>query len=131
MPVTPPAPPTFSTRIGWPSEARSESCMLRTVVSTAPPAGSGMTMVIGFDGKVCAGAAAIPASEASAARNSRFITTSLPPDVGRLDDRPPLVDLGLVERGEPLRRLLLGRRDIEAELEELGLDRLLSQHLLH
>src|SRR5215510_15629473 len=32
-------------------------------------------------------------------------------DVGRLDDRPPFVHLGLVEGGERFRRQLLARRD--------------------
>src|SRR5688572_27182485 len=40
-----------------------------------------------------------------------------------LDDRPPLVDLGPMERSQPLRRLLLARRDVEAEVEEALLRR--------
>src|SRR5262245_65073613 len=39
-------------------------------------------------------------------------------DVSRLDDRPPLLDLGLVKSAERLRRLLLARRDHVAELGE-------------
>src|SRR5258706_13668892 len=39
-------------------------------------------------------------------------------DAGGLDDRPPFLDLGLVVRGQALRRLLLPRRDIEAQLGE-------------
>ena len=34
-------------------------------------------------------------------------TVSFRLDAGGLDDRPPFLDLGLVERGEPFRRLLL------------------------
>src|SRR2546421_11972927 len=33
-------------------------------------------------------------------------------DVGRLDDGPPFLDLGLVKRAESLRRLLLARRGV-------------------
>src|SRR6516165_11840798 len=36
-------------------------------------------------------------------------------DAGRLDDRPPLVDLGLVVGFQRRRRLLVGREDDEAE----------------
>ena len=36
---------------------------------------------------------------------------SLGLDAGRLDDRPPLLDLGLLEGGERLRRLHLARRN--------------------
>src|SRR5262245_66358729 len=39
-------------------------------------------------------------------------------DVSPLDDRPPLLDLGLVKSAERLRRLLLTRRDHVAELGE-------------
>jgi hypothetical protein len=42
--------------------------------------------------------------------------SSLPSDPRGLDDRPPLVHLGNLERGETLRRLLLARGDVEAEL---------------
>src|ERR1700722_16062102 len=43
---------------------------------------------------------------------------SFRPDVGRLDHRPPLVDVGLLARGERLRRLLLARIDLLAEFAE-------------
>src|SRR5499426_2007578 len=39
-------------------------------------------------------------------------------DVSPLDDRPPLLDLGLVKSAERLRRLLLARGDHVAELGE-------------
>src|SRR5215813_4594782 len=39
-------------------------------------------------------------------------------DAGRLDDRPPLLDLSLMERGERLRRLLLRRHDLLAKVGE-------------
>src|SRR3954469_16071423 len=37
-------------------------------------------------------------------------------DVGGLDDRPPLLGLGLVEGGEALGRLQLARGDVEAKI---------------
>src|SRR5262245_36020633 len=52
-------------------------------------------------------------------------------DVRGLDDRPPLLDLGFVERGKPLRRLLLARGDIEPKLREAGPQRRLSERLHH
>src|SRR5512144_1034 len=39
-------------------------------------------------------------------------------DVSRLDDRPPLLDLGLVKSGQRLRRLFLARRDHVTEFRE-------------
>src|SRR6185369_13083222 len=114
MPVTPPAPPLFSTRIGWPSVVRIDSSMMRTLVSTAPPAASGITTVIGFDGKVCASAPPAVAKTTSAAMKIRLIPPSPPIsltfDVGGLDDRPPLVGFGLLEGAQGIRRLLLARR---------------------
>ena len=50
-------------------------------------------------------------------------------DAGGLDDRPPLLDLGLLERREPRRRLLLARGDIDAKLEELGLHGRIGQDI--
>src|SRR5262245_62247182 len=43
---------------------------------------------------------------------------SLALDAGLADDRPPLVDLGLVEGGERLRRLLRARKHVLAEIGE-------------
>src|SRR4029077_19216901 len=42
----------------------------------------------------------------------------IPPDVRRLDDRPPLLDLGLLLGGERLWRLLLARPDSLAQVGE-------------
>src|SRR5262245_5068478 len=43
---------------------------------------------------------------------------SLALHVGRLDDRPPFLDLGLLIRGQRRGRLLVGRRDLLAEIGE-------------
>src|SRR4051794_35906634 len=116
MPVTPPAPPMFSTRMGWPSVERIASVMVRTIVSTAPPAASGITTVTGFDGKPCACALATDASTAHAASNVRFISTLvssatrspllLSLQIGGLDDRPPFLRLRFLESAQRLGRLL-------------------------
>src|SRR5262245_42060472 len=48
---------------------------------------------------------------------------SLPLDVGGPDDRPPLLDLGALEGRERLHRLLLGRRNLLAHVDEPPADR--------
>ena len=53
-PMLPDAPVTFSITTGWPSDAFMPSATMRAMVSMAPPAGTGTTMVIGRDGKDCA-----------------------------------------------------------------------------
>src|SRR5258706_589906 len=49
---------------------------------------------------------------------SRACTRLLHLDSGRLDDGPPLLDLGLVQRAQRLRRLLRAREDVLAEAGE-------------
>jgi hypothetical protein len=41
---------------------------------------------------------------------------SLPLDVCRLDDRPPFLDLGLLQRPERLRRLLVPRENLKPDI---------------
>ena len=62
--MVPPAPPTFSTTIGWPSDARMPSATMRAMMSVIPPGGNGTIMVTGRDGKACAAALAMPAMPA-------------------------------------------------------------------
>src|SRR3954447_21875258 len=74
------------------------------------------------------GPAAAPPSPAI---NSRRLIALSPPislafDVGRLDDRPPLVGLRLLKRAQGVRRLLLARRRIDPEVGE-ALARLLAR----
>src|SRR5512140_738136 len=64
-------------------------------------------------------------------RSEAFSWLSIALDVGRLDDRPPLLDLGLLERGEPLRRLLFLGRDVETEFGELRFGGRIGEHLHH
>src|SRR5215470_1807725 len=89
--------------------ARIGSASVRTVVSTAPPAGRGMTMVIGLAGQVSACAPVAAFKIATAAIKKRFIVaisgTLLSLDIGGFDDRPPLVRLSLLEGVQGVRRL--------------------------
>ena len=57
--------------------------------------------------------------------------SSLTLDVGGLDDRPPFVDLGLVEGSERFRRLLLARRNLLPEIGEPRADRRIGERLDH
>src|ERR1700760_3387372 len=104
--MVPPAPPTFSTITGWPSDVFIRSLTMRATMSVMPPGGNGTIRVTGFDGKLSALAPATQASATSstAKRDANFITLSLRLDAVALDDRPPLVELGLVEVVQRLRR---------------------------
>src|SRR3954471_21810876 len=51
-------------------------------------------------------------------------------DVGALDDRPPFLDLGLVEGGEPVGALLLRRRDLLPQIGEPLAHGRISQRIL-
>src|SRR5215510_4356633 len=53
MPMVPPAPPTFSTTICWPSVRPMDSPTSRATASVGPPAAAGTMMVIAFDGYAC------------------------------------------------------------------------------
>src|SRR5690242_14720691 len=106
----------FSRMTGWPSAARIGSARTRPSASTAPPAGSATTMVIGRDGKVSACVRATPHVIASAAANSiLMMSSSLRLDAGRLDDRPPFLDVGFLLRGQAFRILLLAGRNLHAQ----------------
>src|SRR5262245_10335559 len=85
--MLPDAPVTFSITTGCPSDDRMPSEMRRALVSIAPPAGTGTTMVIGRDGKVCAlanreaaGAMAAPAVKRKNLRRASFIAFLLERD---------------------------------------------------
>ena len=45
--MVPPAPPRFSTTIGWPSAADILSATLRAITVVLPPGGNGTISVIG------------------------------------------------------------------------------------
>ena len=112
--------PTFSMMIGWPSDAlhalgqdarervgrpaggerhdhgdRTRRIGLRRARRRCRPARRAPPQ-----------ATAVSCIRASARSDAAVRRPQLHLDVGRLDDRPPLVDLGLVEGGERLRRLL-------------------------
>jgi hypothetical protein len=44
------APVTFSIKTGWRSNTRMPSAIVRAMASPPPPAGNGITMVIGREG---------------------------------------------------------------------------------
>jgi hypothetical protein len=48
--MVPPAPPTLSMMMGWPSACRMGSATMRASVSVGPPGGYDTTMVMGRDG---------------------------------------------------------------------------------
>src|SRR5215475_5398475 len=50
----PPAPPTFSTIICWPSRSESDVARIRPIESIGPPAANGTTRVTGRVGQSCA-----------------------------------------------------------------------------
>src|SRR5665213_298607 len=54
MPSVPPAPPLFSTVIGWPSSLESASNTVRGMTSVALPAPNGMKARMGCEGQVWA-----------------------------------------------------------------------------
>src|SRR5262245_10712175 len=54
-PTLPPAPPRFSTTLGWPVRSASLEDTMRVTMSAGPPGGNGTIQRIGFDGHaVCA-----------------------------------------------------------------------------
>src|SRR5262245_59112112 len=57
-----------------------------------------------------------PLSEMAVTRRASFRL-----DVGRLDDRPPLIDLSLVEGSQSLRRFLLARHNLVTQVHEAAL----------
>src|SRR5258708_988904 len=158
--MVPPAPATFSTITGWPSEAFMWSPTMRATMSVMPPAGNGTTSVTGFDGNDCACAPkAQPSTAPSAARKhssrdvmrfpfnrrSKHDTSTGHAKGGRTagrvvllhldavgpDDRPPLVDFGLVEIVKRLRGQLGLVRDAHAQRRDALLHDRIGERLHH
>src|SRR5262249_29078987 len=57
--------------------------------------------------------------------------TSFDLDAGLFDDRPPFLDLALVERGKASRRLQLARGDVEPEIGEARLHFRVGERMHH
>src|SRR6266446_6533504 len=57
VPITPPAPPRFSTTTAWPHFCESFAATVRAVMSVPPPGANGTMNVTGFAGYGCASAA--------------------------------------------------------------------------
>src|ERR1019366_467609 len=58
----PPAPPSFSMITRWPKISPSRAARIRPMMSPAPPAANGITMVTGRSGQFCAAAGALAAA---------------------------------------------------------------------
>src|SRR5713226_6803683 len=75
--MLPPAPPTFSTTIAWPSVCDIRCAITRATASVEPPGGNGLTMVMVRDGKGCGCAPAMPATTVSTtAKRSLLMSAS-------------------------------------------------------
>src|SRR6266478_6749940 len=85
--IVPPAPPRFSTTMGWPSSVASGSNTARGTRSVALPAAKGMKARNGLVGQVCAGAATVEATHAarvaSVIRILRVIISPITPAAAR------------------------------------------------
>src|SRR5215470_1619045 len=64
-------------------------------------------------------------------RRERKARQLVRPDISSLDNRPPLVDLGLVMRSERLRCLTCTRRHLETELCKPFAHRWIGQRFYH
>src|SRR5262245_22340211 len=74
--MLPPAPPTFSITIGWPSVSRIRSAMMRAAASVDPPGGNGTIRLSGREGKVWACTVVAAHTTANSAAISLLITPS-------------------------------------------------------
>src|SRR5262245_33028280 len=143
----PPAPPTFSMMICWPSVSLMRAPRMRAMVSTGPPAAYGTTILIGRVGQLCACAGAIAvANTIPAAANTRImaflleygwtlirllsfgLVTSLHRNAGLHDHLLPAVHVLSQILREVLGRALLRRQDLEAELLQPFAHRRLLHH---
>src|ERR1700722_13609473 len=68
----PPAPPTFSMMTRWPRISPRRAARMRPMMSTAPPATNGITMVTGRSGQFCAAAGAAAAASIAKAAGLRI-----------------------------------------------------------
>src|SRR5262252_4064152 len=75
-PTLPPAPPRFSTTLGWPVRSASLLETMRVTTSAGPPGGNGTIQRIGLDGHADCACAKDPASIAIA----RTIALITPPE---------------------------------------------------
>src|SRR5258708_6980899 len=73
----PPAPPTFSMITRWPNTSPRRAARMRPMMSTAPPAANGITMVSGRSGQLCARAGALAAARTTRAANMQALNGGL------------------------------------------------------
>src|SRR6266436_1693029 len=77
--IVPPAPPRFSTTIGWPSSVARGSNTARGTRSVALPAAKGMKARNGLVGQVCATLTAVEATHARIASAIRILCVIISP----------------------------------------------------
>ena len=74
--------------------------------------------LVDFPNRPADAAAAFQKAERNGGRSSRKRTSLLGLDIGSSDDRPPLLDLGLLKSTQRLRTQLLPRRDFLSKLDQ-------------
>src|SRR5437764_191948 len=109
--MLPPAPPTFSITIGWPSCSRIFSAMMRAAASVDPPGGNGTIRVSGREGNVCACAAAAAHTAINSAATILLIMPS--PDASAILLRLVYFSGTLQRLFQLLKRKVLGSRDFQ------------------
>src|SRR5689334_22795749 len=139
--MAPAAPGWFTISTCWPQCRLMPSAMMRRPTSTALP-GEESEMIrtgpLGYS-LAAAGRVMTAATRPKTTTNHRRCAFMFPLPEGRsarldacgLDDRPPLVDLGLLEFGQIFRRLLVARRQLVALLDELLADVGIGQRMDH
>src|SRR5271155_213335 len=131
MAMRPPAPGRFSMMTVWPHISDSRLATMRPAESMPPPGGKPTSSFTIRDGQVSARArrakgnnATAPVSRKNCRREDFTILLfvsgqtrdSLYLDVGGLDNRPPFLGFGFLERSKRLRSLFLPRGDLLAKL---------------
>src|SRR5262245_38455171 len=121
--MLPPAPVRFSTSTCWPMLSLMNLATTRATVSVPPPGSKPTTMLIGFDGKVCA-SAWLPTNANSASRD----LISLPREYRLALLHESLAALLVVGALEALLRPRAGLGGVVVELAELADDALRGAH---
>src|SRR6185369_2373765 len=103
-PMVPPAPPRFSTTIGWPSWLDTGSRTMRPTMSSELPAENGIIARMGLAGQLCArasvGSAGVASADPARCRNRRRVVISFLPEAlslgGSVARIPPLLQRRLL-----------------------------------
>src|SRR4051812_45215175 len=103
-PMVPPAPPRFSTTIGWPNWLETGSSTMRPTRSSELPAENGIIARMGLAGQLCArasvGSAGVASADPARRRNRRRVVMSFLPEAlslgGSVARIPPLLQRRLL-----------------------------------